>query len=294
LWFSFFGEFLFRDRFLMRGRMKKKKKSMISRLGDLHRIANAKDDNDESKCSMDDDDDDALFAMAFDDELRALQSMCDRFEEALLDCDTNEPTSRHRAKCIAIELRRRLKQMRARCTTIDDDDVSPAQRRMCENMMHALTSRFVVLMQQLQHGMIKSMVTVDSGEQMQVQLDQVDRRPQQQRRRRAAIVHVQEQRQDLIELERAMIELHELFADLAANVDSQREAIDNIERNAMQACVWTGTAVEHLRHANCAAKKHRRNRCVACVAVSACCTAGGAAAATQVLPLIGSTACTIQ
>jgi Syntaxin len=49
----------------------------------------------------------------------------------------------------------------------------------------------------------------------------------------AALIHIKEQHKDILELEKSIIELHQIFVDMAALVDAQGELIDQIEYNGM-------------------------------------------------------------
>jgi t-SNARE complex subunit (syntaxin) len=213
-------------------------------------------------------------------------------------------------------MRVRLKQLKeADEAREDDEDESPAERRMRKNLISSLTSRFVDLMQRFQElqtnyranyrvqmqqqaEIIQPGITpdevdriIDHGDMAQLMKTRLIETDRQKDKATMALVHIKEQHRDIIELEQAMIELHQIFVDMAAIVEEQGEMINNIERNIQQACVWTGEAVKQLRKANKYKKKQRRNCCGLCGSCASCAALGVGALALQLAPLA---ACSIQ
>ena len=73
-----------------------------------------------------------------------------------------------------------------------------------------------------------------------------------------ALIHLKEQHRDIMLLEQSIIELHQIFVDIATLIEAQDELVDQIEWNCEQASAWTGEAVKELKSANLYVKKHRK------------------------------------
>jgi t-SNARE complex subunit (syntaxin) len=73
-----------------------------------------------------------------------------------------------------------------------------------------------------------------------------------------ALIHLKEQHRDIMMLEQSIIELHQIFVDIATLVEAQDALVDQIEWNCEQACAWTGEATKELKTANLYVKGHRK------------------------------------
>lgn len=75
------------------------------------------------------------------------------------------------------------------------------------------------------------------------------------------LVHLREQYQDLITLERAIIDLQNIFIDMAFLVEAQDEQVTNIQHNIEDAEVYVEGAVENLTRARIYKSKERKKCC---------------------------------
>lgn len=73
-----------------------------------------------------------------------------------------------------------------------------------------------------------------------------------------ALVHLKEQHRDIMILEQSIVELHQIFVDIATLVEAQDALVDQIEWNCEQASAWTGEATKELKTANLYVKGHRK------------------------------------
>jgi t-SNARE complex subunit (syntaxin) len=74
----------------------------------------------------------------------------------------------------------------------------------------------------------------------------------------SALKYVENKSNDIKRLEQSILELHNLFLDMAILVEAQGELIDQIEYNVTQAVDNTKSAVENLRGANKYQRKSRK------------------------------------
>jgi len=161
--------------------------------------------------------------------------------------------------------------------------ITDAQIKIRKNMKGALTKKFVDLMSEYQELQNKyknkyrervaaqyKLVKPDASEQ---EIDEaiesgdtqifakaiLDMERKQQARN--ALSYVQNKSQDIRRLEQSILELHQLFLDLAVMVEAQGEVIDAIEDNVAVTVSNTKTAVDNLRSANKYQKKSRKRMC---------------------------------
>jgi len=161
--------------------------------------------------------------------------------------------------------------------------ITDAQIKIRKNMKGALTKKFVDLMSEYQELQNKyknkyrervaaqyKLVKPDASEQ---EIDEaiesgdtqifakaiLDMERKQQARN--ALSYVQNKSQDIRRLEQSILELHQLFLDLAVMVEAQGELIDAIEDNVAVTVSNTKTAVDNLRSANKYQKKSRKRMC---------------------------------
>jgi t-SNARE complex subunit (syntaxin) len=72
---------------------------------------------------------------------------------------------------------------------------------------------------------------------------------------------IEERHMDILKLERQVLEVYELFKDLATLVDIQQESLDVIENRIILAKNYTETAEVELQHAENYQKKARQRKC---------------------------------
>jgi len=161
--------------------------------------------------------------------------------------------------------------------------ITDAQIKIRKNMKGALTKKFVDLMgeyQELQnkyknkyrervaaqYKLVKPDATeneideaIESGDTQIFAKAILDMERKQQAKN--ALSYVQNKSQDIRRLEQSILELHQLFLDLAVMVEAQGELIDAIEDNVNITVVNTGVAVENLKAANKYQKKSRKKMC---------------------------------
>ena len=75
-----------------------------------------------------------------------------------------------------------------------------------------------------------------------------------------ALQYIENRHKDIVKLEQSIIELHQLFVDLAILVEQQGEMIDQIEFNVVQAKTYTKEAVVEIAEASKYQKKARKVR----------------------------------
>jgi syntaxin 1A/syntaxin 1B/2/3 len=80
-----------------------------------------------------------------------------------------------------------------------------------------------------------------------------------------ALYDIQERHQDIVKLEKSILELHQLFLDMAVMVDAQGDMINQIENYVSSAADNTNKGVEEMRKAVKLQKASRKKMC--CVLV---------------------------
>lgn len=92
-----------------------------------------------------------------------------------------------------------------------------------------------------------------------------------------ALAYVEQRHRDVLNLEKSIKELHQLFVDMAILVEAQGELIEVIEHNVDQSKAYTKKSVQDLAQANKYQKKSRRNMCIliGIIAIVGFCLLGG-------------------
>jgi len=73
-----------------------------------------------------------------------------------------------------------------------------------------------------------------------------------------ALAYIEARHKDIIRLEASILELHQLFVDMAVLVDSQGELLNQIEFNVNQSVAYTTDGVKELKQAVVLQKKSRK------------------------------------
>jgi len=81
----------------------------------------------------------------------------------------------------------------------------------------------------------------------------------------AAVEEIQERHDAVMEIEKRLLELQQIFADMAALVDAQGEVLDNIENQVQNAVNHVVTGTEALREAKNYQKKSRKCMMIAII-----------------------------
>lgn len=115
------------------------------------------------------------------------------------------------------------------------------------------------------------------------------------KRYQESIVNVKEQHRDISILEQNIMELHQIFIDVATLVESQDDLVNDIEYNCQQASAWTGETVKELKTTNNFQKKRRKRCCGCCTcfggALCAICATGAGYIMLGLAPLASCTIC---
>uniref|UniRef100_A0A7S0NG74 t-SNARE coiled-coil homology domain-containing protein n=1 Tax=Hanusia phi TaxID=3032 RepID=A0A7S0NG74_9CRYP len=158
------------------------------------------------------------------------------------------------------------------------------EARIRQNMHSALTKKFIALVQEYQEmqtnfkGKYKERV----GRQLKVVRpdatdEDVERLLQdggdgnifkqqllQERSTQAAknaLADIQDKHKDILRLEQSIVELHQLFVDMAVLVETQGEMLDQIEYSVQQAHQYVDRGVKQLEKAKESQKKSRKRMC---------------------------------
>mmetsp|Transcript_28395 Transcript_28395/g.71312 ORF Transcript_28395/g.71312 Transcript_28395/m.71312 type:complete len:321 (+) Transcript_28395:93-1055(+) len=213
------------------------------------------------------------------------------------------------------EIRNQLKAINEENKDLKNSPQQSAHTRIRLNIHQTLTRRFLDLMQHYQQiqtsykqnyrEQMKRRIDIVAPGKTQEEVDEIIEEGQMEQlmqskmldnRREhnqatAALIHIKEQHKDILELEKSIIELHQIFVDMAALVDAQGELIDQIEYNVEQAAIWTGEAVKQLKKANLYQRRKRKKCCCMCAMCAAC---GAAVAGAAALGAASLLACNIQ
>lgn len=81
----------------------------------------------------------------------------------------------------------------------------------------------------------------------------------------ATVEEIQERHDAVMEIEKRLMELQQIFADMAALVDAQGEILDNIENQVQNAVNHVVTGTEALRTAKSLQKKSRKCMMIAII-----------------------------
>jgi len=163
------------------------------------------------------------------------------------------------------------------------------QRRVRTNMHNILTKKFIALVQEyqtiqnsfkekcrervqrqaqiVQPGVSREEVDemIRSGGDMFVDKFLADSRHLEAKN---ALLNIQEQRRDLKNLEKSMQELHQIFIDMAALVESNTDTVDVLEASTSSTLAHTGTAVKHVARAEQFIMQRRRRAAVLVTAIT--------------------------
>lgn len=77
-----------------------------------------------------------------------------------------------------------------------------------------------------------------------------------------ALAYIEARHKDIVRLEASILELHQLFVDMAVLVDSQGELLNQIEFNVSQSVAYTADGVKELKKAVEYQKKSRKKMCI--------------------------------
>jgi len=77
-----------------------------------------------------------------------------------------------------------------------------------------------------------------------------------------ALAYIEARHKDIVRLEASILELHQLFVDMAVLVDSQGELLNQIEFNVSQSVAYTADGVQELKKAVEYQKKSRKKMCI--------------------------------
>ncbi|KAI9216857.1 t-SNARE [Blastocladiella britannica] len=77
-----------------------------------------------------------------------------------------------------------------------------------------------------------------------------------------ALQDIQERHQDIIKIEKSILELHQLFVDMSVLVAQQGELLNQIDSHVSKAVEYTEQGVEELKEANVIQKKSRKRMCI--------------------------------
>lgn len=77
-----------------------------------------------------------------------------------------------------------------------------------------------------------------------------------------ALYDMQERHQDIIKIEKSILELHQLFLDMAVLVDAQGEMINQVEHFVVSAADHTNKGVDEMKKAVKSQKKSRKKMCI--------------------------------
>lgn len=256
-------------------------------------------------------------------ESRQLSELCQRLEENITileelykpqsaQSDTRIDAMRREIGTISNNLRSRLKQLKKENDASSEEGASLRMRR---NIQTATTKRFVTLMQRYQLIQAQYQLTqreaihrevqivkpeltsteidlmIDHGSSMQMMTQSLIEGDRQKDKSVLMVVHIKEQHADILELERNIVELYELFVDMSTLVDQQGEMVDSICHHVDNAATWTGAALNEITQARKYKSKERKKCCMLCTSCTALC---GMAVTGIGLGLAPLAACTIQ
>lgn len=76
-----------------------------------------------------------------------------------------------------------------------------------------------------------------------------------------ALYDIQERHQDIVKIEKSILELHQLFLDMAVLVDAQGDMINQIEHYVQSAADHTNKGVDQMKKAVKSQRKSRKKMC---------------------------------
>ncbi|KNE65220.1 hypothetical protein AMAG_10868 [Allomyces macrogynus ATCC 38327] len=94
---------------------------------------------------------------------------------------------------------------------------------------------------------------------------------------RKALEDIQERHQDILKIEKSILELQQLFVDMSVLVAQQGELLNQIDSNVTKAVEYTEAGVEEMKEAVKIQKKSRKRMCIliACLVILAVCIGVG-------------------
>jgi len=160
----------------------------------------------------------------------------------------------------------------------------PAQAKIRANMQGALTKKFLDLMQEYQELQTRYKNKFRERVATQYKMVKPDAKPEEieeaiesgdtqifakaildterKNQAKSALAYIESKSNDIKRLEQSILELHNLFLDMAIMVEAQGELIDQIEYNVTQTVENTKVAVQNLRTAGKYQKKSRKKMCI--------------------------------
>jgi len=183
----------------------------------------------------------------------------------------------------ASDVRNKLKEMDAENKKMSSKEKESAQFRIRTNVHGTLTKKFLELMQEYQEVQTKyknkyrerveRQYKIVKPEATQEEIDEAldsgntqvfaEKILDKQRHSQAkdALAYIENKHREILALEQSIMELHQLFLDMAILVEAQGELIDQIEYNVQQSVAFTAEGVIQLKKANKLAKKSRKKIC---------------------------------
>lgn len=76
------------------------------------------------------------------------------------------------------------------------------------------------------------------------------------------VVEIQDRHDAAKEIEKSLLELHQIFLDMAVMVEAQGEQMDDIEHHVMNAAQYVGDGTKNLKIAKDHQKSSRRCLCI--------------------------------
>jgi len=158
------------------------------------------------------------------------------------------------------------------------------------NMHGALVKKFLALMQEYQQVLSKYDQKIREKAYRQVQLVSPDAKPadidellnqgdaptetiftqvimedRKHKNAQQTLDYLQEKHNDILELEKNIVELNQLFQDMATLVDTQGDLIDQIEYSVMQSEAYTEDAVSNLATTEKLVTNTRKKKLYICI-----------------------------
>lgn len=297
---------------------------MNDRIADLQKftpitiIQIESESSDESDESDSPDSSDMLY-----DELKYLIEQCNRLEDDINLIETIYAKSVSDGTVISQDPR--LDALRRDVTALSNNirsrlevpnaEIGTAMTRVQRTISVTITRRFIELIQRYQHlnashrnqhhvnahrevSIIRPDLTTEEVDDLiehndvaHLTVQSLVQGDRQKDKATVALLHIKERHQDIVELENALVELHEIFVDMANTIDSQGEMVNSIDYNVDQAKEWTGEAVKEITQARKYKSKERKKCCAMC---ASCTMLGGAMMGGIALGLAPLAACTVQ
>jgi t-SNARE complex subunit (syntaxin) len=160
----------------------------------------------------------------------------------------------------ANSVRKLLKDMdRANRDLMATMPIGSADVRMRNSQHSQLTKRFVEAMNSYQNVQVtykakrpqassdelEKLCDTEEGQQMLSQVFSMSAKAD----ARKTLAELQERHQDIMMIEKSIVELHQLFVDMSVLVEQQGDLIDQIENHVGQAASYTGQAAVELQQA---------------------------------------------